>query len=154
MEAQSWSVWGQPAKPGAVGCEIPARSSRSPFLAIGNATPVVCLREGGEGCSREKAVENARNCRINAVGFAVRRFTWVQRLVFFSQSGNLGSLEVCEVLFSASLSCICPNTKASPLFLKIGVHRVFHIWTVANFNAEKPQPERKPFYSRHVREYK
>lgn len=154
MEAQSWSVWGQPAKPGAVGCEIPARSSRSPFLAIGNATPVVCLQEGGEGCRREKAVRNAQNCRISAVGFAVQCFRWVERLVFFLHSSNLGSLKVREVLFFAALSCICPNTKASPLFLKIGVRRVFHIWTVANFNAEKPQPERKPFYSRHVREYK
>lgn len=38
--------------------------------------------------------------------------------------------------------------------LKICVHRVFHVQTVTNFNAEKPHPERKPFYSHHVKEYK
>lgn len=64
--------------------------------------------------------------------------------------------DVCRCV---RMCCCCfnpnfPEHKGITPVLKICVHRVFHVQTVTNFNAEKPQPERKPFYSLHVKEYK
>lgn len=115
--------------------------------------------DGGGGNTKMTGTEHIWKCqklllfRISGITYLMHYFSsvWVP---FSCCKGT--TEEVCR----CARTCRCcfkpnlPKHKGITPVLKICVHRVFHVQTVTNFNAEKPHPERKPFYSHHVKEYK
>lgn len=91
--------------------------------------------------------------RISGIIYLMHYFSSVWVLFSFCK-GTTEEVCRCVRLHRCCFKPNLPEHKGVTTVLKIFVRRVFHVQTVTNFNAEKPQPERKPFYSRHVKEYK
>lgn len=141
--------------------ETPA--PRAPLRHLGMAWRVMLgwlpwWGNGGRGNTKVTGTESTFGqklllFRISSIIYLMHYFSsvWVP---FSFCKGTTEEFCRCARLHRCCFKPNLPEHKDTTPVSKICVHRVFHVQTVTNFNAEKPQPARKPFYRRHVKEYK